>query len=484
MVPSAFLLYVSGAFLQTDVDSWFNPEYERVLDDSLEIAQTYYLNSANNATHYARVLAEQIAANKLLAPDRRDQLKHWWRKSSRNTTSARSRSSRSTASCCCSRSVRRLRPGSASSPDSQLLATTLTGSAMTRTDRFGKADMIRGTAPIYASPDSDNVVGAVVVDYYLPESLAKPAAGISKTFEDYFQLRILQPADSAQLLAGVGPDRAGGGAAGELVRDVSRARNYRPDPVDGGGDARRRGGQSRLSNPSGRRRRDRATGAIVQQMTTDLRVSPPNWNAAAVYTETLLRNVSAGVVGLDPEGKVTTINPCAERLLGPESRRGAAGAPGNRCLRPRWRMRWRSCSPALPPAGGLVSIKLETNGGETELMMTASAAERGRRQSWHGAVFRGRQPNRQDRADGSVARSRAPDRARDQESADSDPAVGRAPQAPVPARRSDDDAALLEECTRTIISEVEDLKRLVNEFSVFARMPHLNPMPGRPQRPG
>ena len=46
------------------------------------------------------------------------------------------------------------------------------------------------------------------------------------------------------------------------------------------------------------------------------------------------------------------------------------------------------------------------------------------------------------------------------------------------ATRSDGDAPLLEECTRTIIGEVEDLKRLVNEFSAFARMPHLNPVPG------
>jgi two-component system nitrogen regulation sensor histidine kinase NtrY len=36
----------------------------------------------------------------------------------------------------------------------------------------------------------------------------------------------------------------------------------------------------------------------------------------------------------------------------------------------------------------------------------------------------------------------------------------------------------LEECTHTIIGEVEDLKRLVNEFSAFARMPQLNPVPG------
>jgi len=44
--------------------------------------------------------------------------------------------------------------------------------------------------------------------------------------------------------------------------------------------------------------------------------------------------------------------------------------------------------------------------------------------------------------------------------------------------RSESDARLLEESTRTIISEVEDLKRLVNEFAGFARMPQLNPLPG------
>ncbi len=65
MVPSAFLLYVSGAFLHADVDSWFKPEYERVMSDSLEIAKTYYLNSANNAAHFARAIAEQAAGNSL-----------------------------------------------------------------------------------------------------------------------------------------------------------------------------------------------------------------------------------------------------------------------------------------------------------------------------------------------------------------------------------------------------------------------------------
>src|SRR5271170_5654626 len=81
LVPSTFLLYVSGAFLRADVDSWFNPEYERVLDDSLEIAKVYYLQSANNAAHYARVLAERVQGDGLLDPGRHERLREFLEKS-------------------------------------------------------------------------------------------------------------------------------------------------------------------------------------------------------------------------------------------------------------------------------------------------------------------------------------------------------------------------------------------------------------------
>ena len=45
------------------------------------------------------------------------------------------------------------------------------------------------------------------------------------------------------------------------------------------------------------------------------------------------------------------------------------------------------------------------------------------------------------------------------------------------AELSGDDAALFDECTRTIIGQVEQLKRLVNEFSTFARLPAVEVAP-------
>ena len=202
MVPSAFLLYVSGAFLHADVDSWFNPEYERVMSDSLEIAKTYYLNSANNAAHFARAIAEQAAGYGLLAPDRRADLKQFVEKRQQEynlgTIEVFSKDRKLLLLALSSKTP----TGIGVSPDSQLLDQTLKGQAMTRTDPFGSADIIRGSAPIFAGPDSDNVVGAVVVDYFLPKSLAKRAANISRTAEDYFQLRILkQPILNSYILA-------------------------------------------------------------------------------------------------------------------------------------------------------------------------------------------------------------------------------------------------------------------------------------------
>ena len=40
-----------------------------------------------------------------------------------------------------------------------------------------------------------------------------------------------------------------------------------------------------------------------------------------------------------------------------------------------------------------------------------------------------------------------------------------------------DDGAVFDECTRTIVKQVEELKKMVNEFSNFARMPASDPTP-------
>jgi two-component system, NtrC family, nitrogen regulation sensor histidine kinase NtrY len=479
LVPSLFLLIVAGAFLRADVASWFNPEYQRVLDDSLDIAKVYYLSAANNAAHFAREIAGEVAARGLMRPERRAELKGFIAQRQQDYNLGTIEVFDNARRLLLIALSPRTPTGIGVAPDSPLLAQTLGGHGVTRTDRFGKSDVIRGTAPIYSSLESDTVTGAVVVDYYLPRSLAQRAAGISQTFEDYFQLRTLrQPIMRSYFLAlmliGLVVVLLASWFGMFLARGVTV-----PIKLLAEGTQAIAHGDLEYEIPSVG---DDEIGQLVNsfnQMTGDLRASQTELERRRAYTETLLRNVSAGVVGLDPQGIVTAINPCAERMLG--LRAGDVLGRG-----------WRAAfQPALVhtlettfaehrrPHEARSSIKLQPpGGGEIELMVTASALGEDSDGELGTVLFLEdvSQLAKVERMEAwrEVARRIAHEI--------------KNPLTPIQlsaerlrrqlATRSDGDAKLVDECTRTIIGEVEDLKRLVSEFSAFARMPHLNPTPG------
>jgi len=480
LVPSAFLLYVSGVFLNANIASWFNPEYEQVLDDSLEIAKTYYLNSANNAAHFARVLAERIASDKLLDPHNHARLNGFIEQHQQEYNLGTIEVFSADRKLLLIALSPKTPTGIGVAPDAQILRDTLKGQAMTRTDRLGNSDVIRGTAPIYATPETDTVVGAVVVDYYLPKSLATRAAGISRSAEDYFQLRILRgPILNSYILALVLIGLV-------VVMLASWFGMYLARGITGPIKRLLRGTQAIAAGNLDYtipRVRDDEIGQLIEsfnQMTADLRGSAAELERRRRYTETLLENVSAGVVGLDLEGIITTINPCAERLLG-VSALGVIGRNYHNALQPALsRVLDDLLAAATGPSDARSAVKVEVAGAESELMLTASPLSDGVGEPLGSVLFFEdvSQIAKVERMEAwrEVARRIAheiknpltpiqlsAERMRRQ-------LVGRGDGTP--------DSPLVEECTRTIIGEVEALKNLVNEFSAFARMPHLTPVPG------
>lgn len=475
MLPSGFLLYVSGAFLRTDINSWFNPEYSRVLDNSLDIAKTYYLDSANNALHYARELAQEIGARGLLAPDRRAALNQFVNAKQQEYNLGTVEVFSPGRQLLVIAFTPRIPTGIGVSPDSPLLTKTLGGDAVSRTDAFGRSDVIRGTAPIYVSPDADKVLGAVVVDYYIPRSLAKRAAAVSNSFEDFVQLRALkQPILRNYLLAlamiGLVVVLLASWFGIYLARGITG-----PIKLLAEGTHAVAAGDLHYQIPAVA---DDEIGQLVRsfnQMTADLRASSAELERRRQYTETLLRNVSAGVVALDHEGRVTTINPCAEGLLEIDAQ-SAVGRPYTTVFAPSLVSELAQLLGQAPPThGGPRAVTLEEQGGR-ELMVTASAlGEEGDERLSAVLFFEDvSQIAKVERMEAwrEVARRIAHEI--------------KNPLTPIQLsaeriRRqlaTGLSAELVEECTRTIISEVEDLKRLVNEFSAFARMPQLNPVPG------
>lgn len=478
LVPSAFLLYVSGVFLHADIAGWFKPEYQQVLDDSLEIAKTYYLNSANNASHFARVLAEQISSRHLLAPEQRTNLKDFLEKRQQEYNLGTIEVFSADRKLLLIALSPRTPTGIGVAPDAPMLRDTLKGQVMTRTDRLGNSDVIRGSAPIYASAETDNVIGAVVVDYYLPRSLVTRAAGISKSAEDYSQLRILhQPILNSYIIALVLIGLVVVLLASWFGLYLARGITVPIRRLLQGTQAIA-GGNLNYSIPQ---HGDDEIGRLIgsfNQMTADLRASAAELEHRRRYTETLLGNVSAGVVGLDPDGIVTTINPCGERLLGLEAANVIGRHYRNVFQVPLVHTLDDTLAAATRPAEARSTIKSEVGGGEAELMMTTSPlsdefgeplgsvlffedvsqiAKVERMEAWREVARRIAHEIKNPLTPIQLSAERMRRQLVD---------------------KTESSSPLVEECTRTIIGEVEALKRLVNEFSAFARMPHLTPAPG------
>jgi two-component system nitrogen regulation sensor histidine kinase NtrY len=77
LVPTLLLFVVAGGFVTRSFERWFDVQVENALQGSLEIGQTYYQNSANNALFYARQLSQRITQERLFEAQRLGDLKQF-----------------------------------------------------------------------------------------------------------------------------------------------------------------------------------------------------------------------------------------------------------------------------------------------------------------------------------------------------------------------------------------------------------------------
>src|SRR5208337_4727548 len=66
LVPTMLLFIVSAGFIDISINNWFNKQVETSLEESMEVAQTYYKSSAANALYYARQISSLIKEQKLI----------------------------------------------------------------------------------------------------------------------------------------------------------------------------------------------------------------------------------------------------------------------------------------------------------------------------------------------------------------------------------------------------------------------------------
>ncbi|MGH7278743.1 MAG: ATP-binding protein, partial [Candidatus Rokuibacteriota bacterium] len=378
--------------------------------------------------------------------------------------------------------------------DESQLRRAMAGQDITTVRELSSGDLIEAFTPIWSRRAGHReMVGIIVLSTHVTERLEAKVRGISQAFQEYKQLKLLKnPIKGIYILLfllmtlivvfsftwfGL-----------YLARGIT-------GPIEQLAEGTREVAAGNLSYKV-QARADDEIGLLVQsfnRMTDDLSQSKRRLEEAYLdlqdkhteleerrrYIETVLEAITTGVVSLDPLGRLTTINRAGARMFGVN----AATSLG-RLIEEVF------AGPDLKDIVSLVQrtrrtkfgtasldIHLRRDGAVLSLLASATALW-GPDGAYAGAVVV---------FDDLTELLHAQRLAAWREVAQRIAHEIKNPLTPIQlsaqrlrrrlTRASAEEALLVAECTQTIIHEVEGLKRLVDEFSRFARMPALTPRP-------
>jgi two-component system nitrogen regulation sensor histidine kinase NtrY len=474
--PAAVMLLISLEFSTNAIDDWFNTEVEDSLRGAWHLAQTYYRESADRAVQHASELAgevgdavqsgriEDVASNKNIE----EQLANKQRAFGLGTIQVVDRDGNAVLS----KFNRDAPTGLPLGADPQLLADAMRGQNGARVESLGDSDLIRGSAPIYDASGT-RIIGAVMVDYLVRDSPRGWSEDILNSFREYRKLKLNKgPFRNLYMLTM---------ALASLVVVFSAtwlglylARGI-ADPLVNLADATLQVAEGNWDVELEETGGDEV-GTLVRSfnlMTGELKTSHAALDERRRYIENILGNIDAGVVAVEPDCVINTVNPAATSLLGLPP--GDVTGRNAKTLfadlgYPEIVGVLEALEEGSIPSGTRSNISREEEGRTLLVIATtlvsASGAKTGfvlffedvsqimgtqRMEAWREVARRIAHEIKNPLTPIQLSAQRM--------------------QRKLAGRFEGEDAELIADCTETIVKEVEALKNLVNEFSQFARQP-------------
>ena len=329
LIPTLLLFFVSAGFIRTSIDNWFSAQVEMALDQSLEVAQTYYRNSEANALYYADQLSQRIQRERLLNEENLSQLRELIKEKQQEYNLGIVEVFSATHEELVRVANPKLPIFDITPATSDPVREGLQGIRFSQITTVGQADLIRGIVPVQSNWDPRDIVGVVVVNYYVPYSLIVKMKEIATSVEQYKTTRsikgqIQQSYVIVLLLIALIIMFLATWFGFHLARGITV-------PIQELVTATTRVASGDLDIHLETSSTDEI-GALVQsfnKMTGDLRHGRQEINAANIelkrsnlemdrrrnYMEIVLANVTAGVISIDRHGCLTTVNKSAENLL-------------------------------------------------------------------------------------------------------------------------------------------------------------------------
>ncbi|UCD84816.1 MAG: HAMP domain-containing protein [Deltaproteobacteria bacterium] len=492
-IPTIVLFLVATTFITKSIDSWFSDEIESSLKESLEVARSYYQSTSGSAINYATLIGEGIQGRDLFRGGHEGSLKEFIHQKQKEynlgVVEVFSREQKEL--------VTTLNPtipvGSFTSPDSDFVREGLEGKTLSRIQSVEAGDIIRGIVPVYSPEDDRQIEGVVVVNHFVDKSLVGKMAEIQQAYNDYRESEVLKaPLKISYVIfllmialliifsaTWVGLYLARGITV-PIQNLAEGTRQIAQGNLEVHIDAVADDEIGSLVHSFNKMARDLSQSKLKEEEANQgLQVSNEELDKRRRYMEIVLKNVAAGVISLDKEGIITTINKSAERMLGLRAEK-LLGKEYTQVLPPQYlelvqgilndlgRSRRDSIKKQVKLSLEdrtltlFISLNVLRDEKEQQIGMVVvfddltQLLKAQRAAAWREVAKRIAheiknpltpiQLSAQRLRRGRLAESRVPD-------------------------------GILEDCTSTIIKQVEELKTLVNEFSNFARMPAAEPAP-------
>ena len=493
VVPAVLVLLVGSQIIFNSVDRWFNAPMDDILESAQRIASDYYHDRQrqvmDEAARIARVLgpadlgaADVRLVRDAVAPSVTGQiltLVEVYRVSGAPAGEARLIPVVDVASATV--------PALANRASSDRLAARALGGetgAWTREPLESGGELIRAAAAIRRPGGA--VSGVVVATVHLTGELAARARRMTKAYESYTQLKVLKRpltgvylsffllvtlmilvsatwlglylakriTRPVQLLAAAAREIGAGHFEHRVERETADEFGSLVDAFN------------TMTDELAESRRQ------VERSTIDLQAKHTEVEGRRRFTEAVLERVATGVITVDARGRIGTMNPAAQRLLGLGAEvigQSARTVLGESDLQTLASLATMAFQPGREwPAQ---EISLVRDGREVQLAVAATPLP-GERDAAGGRVLV---------LDDITPLIRAQKVAAWREVARRLAHEIKNPLTPIQlcaqrlqrqfASAPPETRTLVDECTATIVGEVESLKALVDEFSQFARMP-------------
>ena len=329
LVPTILLFTLASGFLTNVIEKWLNLQVEETLKGSLEVAEFYYKDSKERTLHFSKEISRFITNESLLDKNKEEALLGLLEQK------------RAEYGLKMVKVYTALGKELASSGDPEIpknipreiLENPLKGKESINIVSINDGELILGASPIYSSGIKKDIVGVLVAATHVPQTLLTRMEAINKSFDEYKQLYIFKiPITITYLIiflmvtlllifsaTWVGFYMAKG-ITNPIEGLIEATHSVARGDLDSKIEIKAKDEMGLLVSAFNKMTADLKEGKTgIEEANRSLRNKNIELEQRRRYIETVLSNVPAGVISFDESGRITAINRVAEEILGIEN---------------------------------------------------------------------------------------------------------------------------------------------------------------------